>query len=99
MAVSARDFSFKGAHVEVGTFSVNPASIAAGAQGTVALTVTGAKTGDLVFVSAPDLEADLVPAGAKVTAADTVTVYINNPGAGAVDGAAKTWSYMLVKLS
>ena len=99
MAVNARNFSFEGAHVELGTFSVNPASIAAGAQGTVAVTVTGAKVGDMLFVNAEALEADLVPAGAKVTATDTVTVYINNPGAGAVDGAAKTWSYLLVHLS
>jgi hypothetical protein len=46
-----------------------------------------------------NLESGLYPRGAKVTANDTVTVYIGNPTAAAIDGAALTWSYMWFDLT
>ncbi len=101
MALKAVNYSLKGAWVEYGTFTLDPASIAAAAQGISTVTVTGAKTGDLIFVSAEALDNKLIPAGAKVTGTDTVSVYLNNSydATTAVDGASKTWSYMLVHMS
>jgi hypothetical protein len=92
---------FHGTNIEVGTFTLDPASVAAAAQGLSTVTVTGAKVGDLVFVNAEALDNRIVCTGAKVTAPDTVTVYINNmyDSTTAVDGASKTWSYLLFHLS
>lgn len=91
----------RAAWIEFGTFTLNPASIAAASQGIETVTITGAKTGDLVFVNPEALENRLIPAGAKVTAADTVSVYLNNAydATTAVDGGSKTWSYVLIHLS
>lgn len=91
----------RGAWLEFGTFTLNPASIAAASQGVETVTITGAKTGDLVFVNAEALDNRIAVVGAKVTADDTVSVYINNmyDATTAVDGGSKTYSYMLVHLS
>jgi hypothetical protein len=88
-----------GAAVEVGTISLNPGSIAAASQGTVTGTITGAKQGDQIFMTAEGLDNKLAFAGAKITADDTVTVYLNNviDSTTAVDGASLTWDYLLVK--
>ena len=90
-----------GGNIEFGTFSLNPASIAAASQGVETVTITGAKTGDLIFVSPEALENRVACVGAKVTAADTVSVYLNNmyDATTAVDGGAKTYNYILVHLS
>jgi hypothetical protein len=92
---------FTGGDVEFGTFTLDPASIAAASQGISTVTVTGAKVGDLVFVNAEALENRIAVVGAKVTATDTVSVYINNmfDSTTAVDGVSKTYSYMLVHMS
>jgi hypothetical protein len=39
------------------------------------------------------LNDDLIFAGAAVTAADTVTIYLYNPTAGSIDQASATFSY------
>jgi hypothetical protein len=93
--------AIQGAWIEFGTFSLNPASIDAAAQGVEEVTIEGAKVGDMVFVSPEALENRVAPVGAKVTATDTVSVYLNNlyDATTAVDGGAKTWSYMLIHLS
>lgn len=97
MAVKAT-LNAKGADLEFGTVtSANPASIAAGAVGTVALTITGAKTTDLVFITSRAIATGLVVMEATVTADDTVTVGLFNPTAGAVDDAASDFDYLLVK--
>ena len=90
-----------GSWVEYGTFTLDPASIAAASQGISTVTVTGAKTGDLVFVNAEALDNRIAVVGAKVTATDTVSVYINNmyDATTAIDGTSKTYSYILVHLS
>lgn len=91
----------RAAWIEFGTFTLDPASIAAASQGIETVTITGAKTGDLVFVNPEALENRLIPAGAKVTAADTISVYLNNAydATTAVNGGSKTWSYVLIHLS
>lgn len=92
--------SIKGADLEFGTVtSANPASIAAGAVGTVALTITGADTGDIVFITSRAIATGLVVMEATVTSANTVTVGLFNPTASAVDDAASDFDYMLVKLA
>jgi hypothetical protein len=77
-----------------GSVSLDPPSIATVARGLVTFTVTGAAVGDVAILNPPaTLNDDLVFVGAAVTAADTVTVYIYNPTAGAIDDTAKTWIY------
>jgi hypothetical protein len=83
--------------IERVTASVNPASIAATTKAGTAVTVAGVAVGDVVVATPPtDLEDDLIPAGARVTAANTVTVYLYNASGGAVDGAAKDWSLLVI---
>lgn len=90
--------NLKGADIEMGTFSVNPTSIAALAQGTVAVTVTGARSGDIVFVTPQNITAKLVAVAASVTASDEVTVRLQNiDDTNAVDGASTTWNYILIR--
>lgn len=88
----------RGGRVEFGTVtSADPASIAAGAVGTVALTITGVDTTDLVFLNPRALADGLVMVDATVTADDTVTVSLLNTTAGAVDDSASDYDYCLFK--
>ena len=78
--------------------SLNPASIAGGALGTVTATITGAKTSDKVLFIAPTaLEAGLVPMSARISAADTVEMTLYNPTGSPVDGAARNWTFILLR--
>ena len=86
--------------IQVGTATIDPANIGAVSQGTATFTVTGARTGDLVFVVPPatfDPRSALV--GARVTSNDTVTVYINNPSAAGSDSASGSWQYIWFKMA
>lgn len=89
----------QGAALEFGTFTLDPANIAAAAKGSTTVTIAGAKAGDLIFVNAEDLDNRIAVTGAKITAANTATVYINNmyDATTGVDGVSKTYSYMLAK--
>lgn len=93
--------SVKGGWISVETVSVDPASLAANAEGNTDVTVSGVKSGDLVLgVAAPStFDADLFPKAASVTATDTVRLVIGNEGSGAVDGAARTWTLTILHLS
>lgn len=80
------------------TAAVDPASIAAGAVANTAVTVTGVTTSDRIVAIPPnDLEAGLVLQSAWVSAADTVQVRLQNASAGAVDGASKTWTFLVFR--
>jgi hypothetical protein len=80
--------------IEFGTVAIDPASIAATTRGGTTFTLTGAATTDIIIVNPPSgLNDDLIFAGAAVTAADTVTIYLYNPTAGAIDQASATFSY------
>lgn len=68
----------QGGWMEFGQVSIDPASIAANAQGVETFTLTGAKTGDMVFANAQALGASVALVGAKVTAANTISLYYNN---------------------
>lgn len=75
----------------VATPTIDPASIAAGAQATTTVTVQGAKLGDFAMATAPyDLQA--VGLHAYVSAANTVTILLKNGTAGAVDLASGVWT-------
>lgn len=90
----------RGAIVEYGTeLSSNPASIAAGAEGSCTLTIPGAKVTDLIFVTPRNLAAGLYVREVTVTAANTVTVVLRNETAGAVDDGASEYDYQLVKVA
>jgi len=65
------------------------ASIAAGAESSLEVTVPGARLGDFAFVSLGVDVVDLITT-ANVTAADTVTVLLANATAGAIDLASTT---------
>lgn len=81
------------------TATLDFASIAAGAVGTLTATVTGAATGDFVIVAPPgNLNAGLVVSG-FVSAANTVTIRIINGTAGAIDPASSTWGIAVIPAS
>jgi hypothetical protein len=81
-----------------GTVSVDPPLINANTSATFTVTITGVQTGDLVFLTPPsDIEPGLVFQGANVTAANTVTIRMRNVTGTAVNGAARTWSYMVIR--
>ena len=72
-------------------------SIGAVATATTTLTVTGAAAGDTVLVTpSTALEAGIVVYG-YVSAADTVTIVANNPTAGAIDPASRTYYVSVIK--
>jgi hypothetical protein len=93
--------SLQGADLEIGTFTLDAASVAAAAQGIETVTITGARVGDFIFVNEEAPVNRLVLAGAKVTADDTISLYFNNlyDATTAVDQTVKTFSYMLVRFS
>lgn len=86
--------------IVAGTVAIDPASINATTTGAPTFTLTGAKAGDVVLMVPPAaLEDDLVPKGARVTADNTVTLYLYNGSGGAVDGASLTWTYLWFKFN
>ena len=99
MASKAEIFDgVRGGRVEFGTVtSADPASIAAGAVGTVELTIEDADTTDLVFLNPRSLADGLVMVDATITADDTVTVTLLNTSGGAVDDAASDYDYVMLK--
>lgn len=86
--------------IDTGTVAINPGSIAATSRGTVTFTLTGAAAGDMIHMQPPaTLNDDLLFVGAEVTSADTVTVYLYNPTAGAIDDVSLTWRYIWIDLT
>jgi hypothetical protein len=79
-----------------GSVSVDPASIAANVCANTDVTVTGLATTDRVFVSAV-LAENLAVSGASVSAANTLRIRLCNVTAGAIDGAATTWNYVVIR--
>ena len=76
--------------------AVDPASIAAGAAGNTDITVLGVKKDALVIGVPPiDLEAGVVPQACSAPSDDTIRVRLVNHTASAVDGASKTWNFVV----
>lgn len=86
--------------IAVGTVAIDPASIATLTKAGTTFTLTGAKAGDIVIMTPPSaLEDDLIPAGAVVTADNTVTVYLYNAAGTSTDGTSRTWTYTWLKVN
>lgn len=80
--------------IKTGTVNIDPASIAAGETLDVDVTITGVAAGDIVHLQPPStFEADLIVSHMEVTA-NTVTVRLYNPTAGAINGTDRTWRYL-----
>jgi hypothetical protein len=79
--------------IEFGTVAIDPASLAATTKSATTFTLTGAKTTDIIIVNPPALNDDLLFVGATITAANTVSIYLYNPTASAIDQAEATFSY------
>ena len=81
-----------------GTIAVDPVSLAANSSAETELTIAGAASGDIIVFNVPaSLEAGLAFSGARVSAADTVQLRLSNVTGIAVDGASRTWSYMIIR--
>lgn len=81
----------------VGSASLDFASIAAGASATLTIAVAGAATADRVVLTPPATLPNGVVPVAYVSAADTVTVRLNNVTASAIDPAAMTYLVTVIK--
>lgn len=79
-----------------GSVTSDPANIAAATSLDHSLTISGVLPGDLVFVTAPSLEANLTLGQAWVSAANTVKVRICNPTVGAINPASQAFNYWIV---
>ena len=78
--------------------SVDLPSIATVTTGSATLSVTGATTDMKCFLMPSNaMNDDLIPKGCAVTGADTVTIYVYNPTAAAIDDAAQTYQVLLLK--
>lgn len=80
--------------IVAGTASVDFPSITNAETGSATFTVTGAAVGDVIVVNPPALTTGLGFAGARVTAANTVTVYAVNASAAPINEGAATFTYL-----
>ncbi len=81
--------------IQTGTVSLDPGSIGAQTRGSVTFNLPGAAPGDIVILQPPTgLNAGLAYAGARVTAANTVSVFIANITGVSIDDGAQTWEYL-----
>ncbi len=97
LAVGGGDIIYK---IRKATVSVNPADLATLTKAGTAVTVAGVAAGDIVLATPPaTLEDDLIPAGAIVTGANEVTLYLYNASAGSVNGAALNWVLTIIEFS
>ena len=78
------------------TATVDPASLVDGAGETKTVTVTGAALGDFAMVAAPyDLSGVVVTA--YVSAANTVSIRLQNESGSTVDLASGTWKVKVIQ--
>lgn len=80
-----------------GTATSAITSIATVTQTSFTGTITGATVGDRVIANPPDAIGARISAYARVTADNTVTIYLNNPSAGTQTIAAGTWKIAVIK--
>ena len=83
------------------TASVDPASIAGATSSNTTVTVPGGaellSTDQIVAIPPATLENGLGCVGAYYASATTLTLRLVNATAGAIDGAAKTWTFMVFR--
>jgi len=91
----------RGGVLEFWQCSIDPASIAAAAQGIETIAIPGARAGDLAWAQPEAIETMLIVQGAKVTGNDEVSVYLSNAinASTAIDGAAKVWNIIVFKFA
>lgn len=80
-----------------GTFALDPASIANGAQAEQTVTAAGLTTADFVLLNPPAGFEALVVGQARVSAANTLKFMLANHSGGAVDAASGTWQYVAIR--
>ncbi len=91
------------AFLKQGIISIDPPNITAGANGTFGVAsstvpgLAGIQTGDRVFMTPPTTLTDGLLFMGALTSADTITVRIKNVSAGAIDGVAQNWSYLVIR--
>lgn len=87
-------------HVAAGAATSDVASIAAGSQATVAVTVPGVRLDGTWVIDGVATSADpgALDIGARVTAVDTVTVILQNNSGGAIDPPSLTYRVVAMKL-
>ena len=83
--------------VFIGDATVDPADMAAGAESTISVTVTGAALGDIVLAGPGVAITDGVVWSAAVTAANTVKFVFANPTGDHVDMASSTWTLVVLR--
>lgn len=100
MAVTEKAVQYdgiRGASLEFGTLTFDPATLAAAAEAEATVAFDGASVGDLVFVTPRALDAGLVCKGARVTTADVVGLTVANFSTGSVNGGSVTYDFIIVK--
>ena len=79
------------------TASIDPPSIGAVASADVVVTLPGIAVGDTVIPIPPaTLTAGLAPQGFVVTGANAGNLRLTNASAGAIDGAALVWTFLII---
>jgi hypothetical protein len=83
-----------------GTVSANPGSINGATRGSVDVTIDGVAVGDLILMNPPDgLNAGLAYAGCRVTAANTVRIYLANLTLLPINDGSNDWNYLWLDLT
>ena len=82
--------------VKFGKVSVDPPSIGATTSATLTVTLPCTTADMIILIPPSDIEPELIFQGADITAANTVTIRLYNYSAGAIDGAPKDWTYILL---
>jgi hypothetical protein len=84
--------------MEAVQLSIDVASVAANTTAAQTFTISGLRTTDIVLsVSKPSLSAGLGICGARVSAADTVSITFNNNTVGAIDPAAEVYTFVIFR--
>jgi len=86
-------------NIKYGSASLDAASINGNSTGTVTTTITGAATGDIVVVNPPALTTGLAFAGAAITSANTLTIYLVNATGSPINNAAATFTWVWIDLT
>ncbi len=90
--------SVRGGMICIGVVPVEAGVIGANSNATVEVEIPGARTGDVVFLTAPiNIDAGLVLAGASITDDDELSINIRNVTGAEITGDEKYWQIMILK--
>jgi hypothetical protein len=82
---------------EIVTVNFNPASVAINTTAEQTITVPGVAVGDVVFVNRQRHDAGLGIVGARVSAANTVSVVFSNNTGTAIDAVASDFTFLIMR--